>query len=210
MKKKTLALLAALVLVIGCIIGGTLAWLTAKSDTVVNTFTTSDIEVKLEETKGTPVTGGKEFKMIPGYELEKDPKAWVVAGSEDCYLFVKLDWANNTYTSGETAKSYLDWAIADGWALVPSETNVYYRTVNSKQMSSDNGANNAYPILAGNKVTVSGDITKEQMNALNAEDAVKPTLTITAYASQLYKNNNSTDNTFTAVEAWNNVQPVTP
>lgn len=210
MKKKTLALLAALVLVIGCIIGGTLAWLTAKSDTVVNTFTTSDIEVKLEETKGTPVTGGKEFKMIPGYELEKDPKAWVVAGSEDCYLFVKLDWANNTYTSGETAKSYLDWAIADGWALVPGETNVYYRTVNSKQMSSGNGANNAYPILAGNKVTVSGDITKEQMNALDAKDAVKPTLTITAYASQLYKNNNSTDNTFTAVEAWNNVQPVTP
>lgn len=201
MKKKTLALLAALVLVIGCIIGGTLAWLTDKTDTVVNTFTTSDIKVKLEETTGTA------YKMVPGYELEKDPKAWVVAGSEDCYLFVKLDWANNTYTSGETAKSYLDWAIADGWTPVPGKTNVYYRTVNSKQMSSDNGANNAYPILAGNKVTVSGDITKEQMNALDAEDAVKPTLTITAYASQLYKNNTET---FTAVEAWNNVQPVTP
>ena len=125
MKKKGLALVLALTLLVVGVVAGTLAWLTAKSDTVVNTFTTSDIEVKLEETKGTTVTGGKEFKMIPGYELEKDPKAWVVAGSEDCYLFVKLDWANNTYTSGETTKNYLTWAIADGWALVPGETNVY-------------------------------------------------------------------------------------
>ena len=196
MKKKGLALVLALTLLVVGVVAGTLAWLTAKSDTVTNTFTTSDITVKLQETTGT------SYKMIPGYELEKDPKAWVVAGSEDCYLFVKLDWANNTYTSGETAKSYLDWAIADGWELVRGETNVYYRTVTSAQMSSDKGATNAYPILAGNKVTVSGDITKEQMNALDAEGAVKPTLTITAYASQLHKN---ATETFSASEAWSNI-----
>lgn len=201
MKKKGLALVLALTLLVVGVVAGTLAWLTAKSDVVTNTFTTSDIKVELKET-----TGG-EYKMIPGYELEKDPKAWVVAGSEDCYLFVKLDWANNTYTSGETAKSYLDWAIADGWEPVPGETNVYYRTVTSAQMSSDNGATNAYPILAGNKVTVSGDITKEQMNALDAEGAVKPTLTITAYASQLHKNATTE---FTAAEAWANVNPTNP
>lgn len=194
MKKKGLALVLALTLLVVCVVAGTLAWLTAKSDTVVNTFTTSDITVKLQETTGT------SYKMIPGYELEKDPKAWVVEGSEDCYLFVKLDWANNTYTSGETAKSYLDWAIADGWELVPGETNVYYRTVTSAQMSSDNGATNAYPILAGNKVTVSGDITKEQMNAFT--DATLPKLTITAYASQLHKN---ATETFTPAEAWSNI-----
>ena len=196
MKKKGLALILALTLLTVGIVAGTLAWLTAKSDTVTNTFTTSDITVKLQETTGT------SYKMIPGYDLEKNPKAWVVAGSEDCYLFVKLDWANNTYTSGETAKSYLDWAIADGWEPVPGETNVYYRTVTSAQMSSDNGATNAYPILAGNKVTVNGEITKEQMNALDAEGAAKPTLTITAYASQLHKN---ATETFTPAEAWGNI-----
>lgn len=200
MKKKGLALVLALTLLVVCIVAGTLAWLTAKSDTVVNTFTTSDIEVKLEEIKGATVTGGKEFKMIPGYDLDKDPKAWVVAGSEDCYLFVKLDWANNTYTSGETTKNYLTWAIADGWTLVPGETNVYYRIVTSTQMSADNGATNAYPVLAGNKVTVSGDITKEQMNAFT--DATLPKLTITAYASQLHKN---ATETFDAATAWSNI-----
>lgn len=193
--KKGFALILALVLAVGCVVGGTLAWLTAQSDTVTNTFTTSNITVKLEETTGA------EYKMIPGYELEKDPKAWVVAGSEDCYLFVELDWANNTYTSGETTKSYLNWAIADGWTLVPGETNVYYRTVTSAQMSSDEGRTNAYPILAGNKVTVSGDITKEQMNAFT--DATLPKLTITAYASQLHKNANEE---FTAQQAWANIQ----
>lgn len=205
MKKKGLAMVLALVLLAVCAVSGTLAWLTAKSDTVVNTFTASDIEVKLDETKGTTVTGGKEFKMIPGYELEKDPKAWVVAGSEDCYLFVKLDWANNTYTSGETTRSYLNWKIADGWELVPGETNVYYCTVTSDEMSSDKGKTHAYPILAGDKVTVSGDITKEQMNAFT--DATLPKLTITAYASQLYK---SAGVEFTAAEAWANVNPTNP
>ena len=196
MKKKAWVSLVAVVLVLCCAVGGTLAWLTAQSGEVKNTFSPSDINIKLKETTGT------EYKMIPGYELKKDPKAWVVAGSEDCYLFVKLDWANNTYTSGETTESYLDWAIADGWTQVPGKTNVYYRTVTSAQMSSDDGKTNAYPILAGNKVTVSGDITKEQMNALDAESAVKPTLTITAYATQLYKNNTEK---FTPAAAWDNV-----
>ena len=198
MKKKTFVLLLALVLIAGAAVGGTLAWLTAKSDAVVNTFTTSDITVKLKETTGT------SYKMVPGCELEKNPKAWVVAGSEDCYLFVKLDWANNTYTSGETTKNYLDWAIAEGWTLVPGETNVYYRIVTSTQMSSDDGGTNAYPVLAGNTVTVSGEITKEQMNAFTGDNL--PKLTITAYATQ-YMSGNETH--FEPADAWAKVNPTT-
>ena len=49
MKKKGLAMVLALVLLAVCAVSGTLAWLTAKSDVVTNTFTTSDIKVKLEE-----------------------------------------------------------------------------------------------------------------------------------------------------------------
>ena len=208
-KKKGLALVLALTLLVVSAVAGTLAWLTAKSDTVVNTFTTSDITVKLEETKGTTTAGGKEFKMIPGYDIAKDPKAWVVKGSEDCYLFVKLDWANNTYTSGEATKSYLTWAIADGWTRLAQDKDgkpitdlVYYRTVTSTQMSGDDGKTNAFPVLAGNKVTVSGEITKTQMNAFTTANL--PKLTITAYASQYYK---SAGVKFEPAEAWANVTP---
>ena len=116
-----------------------------------------------------------------------------MAGSEDCYLFVKLDWENNEN------KQYLDWDIAEGWRLVPNQTNVYYRVVTASQMSNDNGATNSYPVLKNNTVTVSGNITKDQMNAFT--DATLPKLTVTAYASQLYNNNTQ----FTPEAAWANV-----
>lgn len=193
MKKKGLALVLALTLLVVGIVAGTLAWLTAKSDTVTNTFTTSDIKVKLEETTGT------EYKMIPGYEISKDPKAWVVEGSEDCYLFVKLEMKNNAYGTGDTAVNYLGYDIADGWTQLLNVDGVYYRTVSSTQM----GETNKFSVLKYDKVTVSGNVTKEMMNALDNGTAAKPTLTVTAYASQLHKNA-TTD--FTAAEAWANIQ----
>ena len=78
--KKALAMLLSLVLVIGCVAGGTLAWLTATSNEVNNVFTTSDIGVTLEESDDL------NLKMVPGWTITKNPKATVTAGSEDCYL----------------------------------------------------------------------------------------------------------------------------
>ena len=188
MKKKGLAMVLALVLLAVCAVSGTLAWLTAKSDTVVNTFTTSDIKVELKETTGT------EYKMIPGYTIGKDPKATVLAGSEECYLFVKLEKSTNFDT-------YLEYAIADGWTKLEGEgitDTIYYRVVDG----TTNQIGTAYSVLKGDQVTVKGSVTKEQMNALDAEGVAKPTLTITAYASQLHKN---ATETFSASEAWNNI-----
>ena len=188
MKKKGLAMVLALVLLAVCAVSGTLAWLTAKSDVVVNTFTTSDIKVKLEETTGT------EYKMIPGYTIGKDPKATVLAGSEECYLFVKLEKSTNFDT-------YLEYAIADGWTKLEGEgitDTIYYRVVDG----TTNQIGTAYSVLKNDQVTVKGSVTKAQMNALDAEDAVKPTLTITAYASQLHKN---ATETFDAATAWSNI-----
>lgn len=192
MKKKGLAMVLALVLLAVCAVSGTLAWLTAKSDTVVNTFTTSDIKVELKETTGA------EYKMIPGYTIGKDPKATVLEGSEECYLFVKLEKSSNF-------DDYLEYAIADGWTQLTTDKNgnaitdlVYYRKVLTKDIGT------AYSVLANDQVTVKGSVTKAQMNALDAEGVAKPTLTITAYASQLYK---SAGVEFTAAEAWANVTP---
>ena len=183
MKKKGLALVLALALLVVGVVAGSLAWLTSKSDTVTNTFTTSDITVKLEETTGT------SYQMIPGFELAKDPKAWVETGSEDCYLFVKLEKSANFDT-------YMTYTVATGWTELDNVSGVYYRKVAEAQM----GKTNSFPVLADNKVTVKGEVTKAQMNAL--AQANYPTLTITAYASQLYK---SAGVEFTAAEAWANI-----
>lgn len=184
MKKKGLALILALTLLTVGIVAGTLAWLTAKSDTVTNTFTTSDIKVELKETTGT------EYKMIPGYTISKNPKATVLDGSEECYLFVKLD-------KSASFDTYLEYVIADGWTKLDGVTDtVYYRVVDG----TTNQIGTAYSVLKDDQVTVKGSVTKEQMNAFT--DATLPKLTITAYASQLHKN---ATETFSASEAWKNI-----
>ena len=182
MKKKGLALVLALTLLVVGVVAGTLAWLTAKSDVVTNTFTTSDIKVELKETTGT------EYKMIPGYTISKDPKATVLAGSEECYLFVKLDKSANFDT-------YLEYVIADGWTKLEGVTDtVYYRKVQTADIGT------AYSVLKGDQVTVKGEVTKAMMDGLTTETL--PKLTVTAYASQLHKN---ATETFDAATAWNNI-----
>ena len=134
--------------------------------------------------------------MIPGYTISKNPEATVLSGSEECYLFVKLDKSANFDT-------YLEYAVAEGWTQLNADKDgnpitdlVYFREV----LTADIGT--AYSVLANDQVTVKGSVTKEQMNALDAEDAAKPTLTITAYASQLHKN--AAEN-FSAADAWSNI-----
>lgn len=179
MKKRALTLLVALALVVGCVIGGTLAWLTAKTDAVVNTFTTSDIDITLTETN-------EEYKMVPGWTMHKDPKVTVATGSEECYLFVKLEKSTNF-------DDYMTYTMAEGWTELENVDGVYYREVETGDMGTE------FSVLEGNQVTVRDRVTKEMMTAAEGN---KPTLTITAYASQLYKNNTEI---FTAPEAWANV-----
>lgn len=193
MKKKGLALVLALTLLVVGVVAGTLAWLTAKSDTVVNTFTTSDVSITLtEEAGGT----SKEFKMVPGYTIEKDPKVTVLSGSEKCYLFVKLEKSNNfddflSYAVDDTA-----WTQGDGTDI---PANVYYRVVEAS------GSDQAFDVIKDNQVTVKDTVTKEMMNGLTAN--TYPKLTVTAYASQFSKDGT---NSFTAAEAWANVNPTNP
>lgn len=188
MKKKGLALFLALTLLVVGVVAGTLAWLTAKSDVVTNTFTTSDIKVELKETTGT------EYKMIPGYTISKNPKATVLAGSEECYLFVKLD-------KSASFDTYLEYVIADGWTKLDGVDTVYYRVVDG----TTNQIGTAYSVLKGDQVTVKGEVTKAMMDGLTTETL--PKLTVTAYASQLHKNATTE---FTAAEAWANVNPTNP
>lgn len=182
MKKKSLALLLAIALVVVGAVAGTVAWLTDKTPSVTNTFTTSDINIELKETKNN-------FQMIPGWNIEKDPKVTVKAGSEACYLFVKLE-------KSENFNQYMTYDMAKGWTELQGYAGVYYREVAAAT------ADTAFEVLKDNQVTVKSDVTKERMNALT--ETTYPTLTVTAYASQQFKNNTQE---FTAAEAWANIAP---
>lgn len=185
MKKRTFVLLLALVLVFGAAVGGTVAWLTDQTDTVVNTFTTSDVDITLTESTGAA------YKMIPGATIDKDPLVTVKADSERCWLFVKLEKSDNF-------DDFMTYAMAEGWTQgdgINIPANVYYLTVNSADADSE------YPVIKDNKVTVKDNVTKTMMNGLTANNY--PTLTVTAYACQYEKG----DTNFTAADAWDVVKP---
>ena len=213
MKKKAIVAVVALVLVLCCAMGGTLAWLVDSTTEVKNTFTYGDINISLWEHKlnddgltlSTEVFTETEqtgFKMIPGNKIEKDPTVTVKAGSEACWLFVKVEESDNF-------DNFMTYAIADGWKLYDTtttgsdiqtdnttdDTYVIYREVDANTAN----AGTSYQVLAGKEeyqngyVTVNDAVTKKMFAALT--EATRPTLTFTAYAVQ-------SDNVTTVADAW--------
>lgn len=169
---RTFIAMLALVLVIGCAVGGTVAWLVSSTDPVVNTFTYGDINITLEETK----PDNKQAKIIPGVDIAKDPKVTVKKDSEACWLFVKVEEENwPTFTESDGTRK-VKYGIADGWTALTGETGVYYREVGAVT------ADTSFDVLAGNVVTVSEELTKAEVNSITAEN--QPKLTFTAYAVQ--------------------------
>lgn len=190
---KLVVAMLAVTLLIGCAIGGTVAWLTAKTDAVVNTFTYGDIKIELAETTGN------SYKIIPGKDITKDPKVTVKKDSEACWLFVKVEEANwPTFKETDETTNKVSYAIANGWTQgdgtsIPSD--VYYCSV----MASN--TDQVFSVLSGDKITVSDELTKAEINGLSGA-AKTPKLTFTAYAVQK-------DAAQTADAAWAIANPTT-
>ena len=58
---KAVAILMVLVLVLGGVMGGTMAWLVTNTDPVVNTFTYGDIDITLTESEGELADNIREY-----------------------------------------------------------------------------------------------------------------------------------------------------
>lgn len=177
-KAFTAMLALTLVLAAYWAVGGTAAWLAAKSDPIASTFTFGDINITLTETDHQE----GPTKIIPGVDIPKALKVTVQANSVDCWLFVKVVQAG-TFVDGKVT-----YAIAEGWTKgngtqIPED--VYYRQVNGATTDS------VFSVLKDDKITVSETLTKEEIQNITDE----PTLTFTAYAVQKEGIN-------TAAEAW--------
>ena len=184
-RNKALVLTLCAVLLVVATVMGTLAYLTDTTQEITNTFTVGKVEIELKETK-------TNFKMVPGCEIEKDPKVTVKEGSEACWLFVKMDKANDV-------ENYLNITVADGWTQLKDANNadvtgVYYRKVEANQIGT------AFSVLANDKVTVKDTVTTAMMQAAEQN---APTLTFKAYACQL-------SNVNTPAEAWATLNPTNP
>lgn len=184
MKKKTLALLLALVLVFGAAVGGTIAYLTDTTDPVTNTFTVGKVDITLTETFNTDTDGDRtndawKAQLIPGTTYAKDPVVTVTNDSEDCWLFVKFEEKNSPktyldYTSNLTAEN--GWTQGDG-PIIPA--NVWYRAVDKA------ATDTSFQLLAGDNIYPTGCISvKDTVTNQNMNTAANAQLVYTAYACQ--------------------------
>ena len=150
MKKKLVLAIVCLLCVCGISVSATLAYLIATPVPVENTFTIGQIDITLDETTG------EEYPLIPGATIKKDPKITVKSGSENCFLFAKIETLNGFDTYGVAGVYYLE----------------YYQS----------NADQVYGIFLGDQVHIKDTLTEEKMGAIT----VKPVLTITAYAVQMH------------------------
>lgn len=203
--KKIVALLLCAVLLIGASVAGTLAFLTAQTS-VTNTFTVGSVKFDAENALdeaivneyGVVVTGedagrttdGNEYKLIPGHTYTKDPTIHILAGSEDCYLFVKVEngiaGIEAANVEGQTATTIAGQMAAKGWTQLEVDgaavANVYCKAApveTEANKNSDVVIFESFTIATGADVSAYGD----------AE------IVITAYAVQA-------DGFDSAAEAW--------
>ena len=184
-KTKALALALCAVLLVVSTVFVTMAYLTSKTDVVTNTFTVGKVTITLDEAKvtadGEKVQGADRVKenkyhLIPGHFYVKDPTIHVANGSEECWLFVKVEnGLANAEASGATS---IESQMANkGWTKVEG-TDVYADA--TKQAA---GAN----VIVFDSFTIAGSTDVSLY-----EDAK---IIVTAYAIQA-------DGFASAAEAW--------
>lgn len=200
--KRTALILCLMLAVCVASVGGTIAWLTAQTAAVTNTFTAAGIDISLVETKQSDgselgTNGTWSAKLVPGKVYTKNPVVTVAGTTDvDVYLFVKAEVKNNEIDglTGDVVDFNLDWT---GWTLVEqnedsnSKTYVYCREVKTTDPSKSWHLIKGYADGETDKVKVNPDLTKTQMPT----DTNAPSVTFTAYAIQ-------TEGTGTVAEAW--------
>ena len=146
MRKKSLVSMAAAMGLVAAIgVGATLAFLSAETKTLTNTFTFTDqgIDLRLDEAKvengvatddRTTYDASDEAKtqdygkVLPGSTLPKDPMVTVEANSINCYVFASI--TDPTTDDVEIVNlNTTDWeeiTAIDGYTLTPAANTKYY------------------------------------------------------------------------------------
>ena len=170
-KRKTIYTILAVVLVCCIAVAGTLAYLTAQTKQVKNTFTASSPtlvkELDLKEhvatadTKGvyilseTELTNSNSYKVLPGVNLPKDPFISITEKTEvPAYLYVEV-------VDKLGANSGLSYALTDDWTKLEGLTGVNGGAVyvyKNSMIITDKNAPTTVSILKDDVVTVGQDV----------------------------------------------------
>ena len=207
MKKKILVACLCVALAVLTIAGTTLAYLTSQ-ETVTNTFTVGNVQIKLDEAKanadGTLVPNAdrvkeNSYKLIPGHTYNKDPMVTVLSGSESSYIKMTVTF---------TKAAELDAIFAPTGADLTSIFNGYDSTNWTYKGNTEDTANNTRTYEFWYKEAVAAptaDVALDALfNQIKAPDSLTNSdlnnlkdlkITVNAYAIQA-------DGFATAEAAW--------
>ena len=196
MKKKILVACLCVALAVLTIAGTTLAYLTSQ-DTVVNTFTVGNVQIKLDEAKanadGTLVANAdrvkaNSYKLIPGHTYNKDPMVTVLKGSESSYIKMTVTFSKAAELDAIFAPTGADMtSIFNGYDSTnwiykgnTEDTEANTRTYEFwyKETVAAPDADVALDALF-DQIKVPGTITGEQLETIEGM-----TITVNAYAIQ--------------------------
>lgn len=194
--KKTIAIIALVVLVAVASVLGTLAYLTS-TDTVKNTFTVGKVNITLDEAEvdmnGVAVTPAKrvkknEYKLMPGHTYTKDPMVTVLAGSEPSYIkmtvtFSKANELDAIFApTGADLTSIFKGYDSANWIAKGNTKDAAANTRTYEFWYKETvGAPTADVALDAlfDSITIPGEITQAQLETIK-----DMTITVTAYAIQ--------------------------
>ena len=176
---KALVIVLCAVALVGGSVAGTLAFLSMKTAPVTNTFTSGNINISLQQaTFTTKDPADQSMTMLPGKVYSANPVVTVYAGSESCWLFIKIEETIadtvNAATEGDgghtaftepTFRDYLDYTVNTGWTAVASAPGVYYR-----QVTLNSSDDQSFAIITDNKITAKTTCTKAQYDRLGGKN----------------------------------------
>ena len=176
-KTKLLTTLGAVALIGAIGVGSTFAYLTSETGVVKNTFTVGKVQFHtsmgagLTESEVARDTDGKyqkdvdgpnnwkkteqEYtKLVAGEELLKDPTVHIAADSEDCWVFAKIENANedlsieynvnewedvtDAYRTANQIDGKIDYVVYATKNIIPTSETVTHSTIfNSVKVSKD-------------------------------------------------------------------------
>lgn len=191
-RNKILLLALCMAALIAVSVIGTMAYLTS-TDKVINTFTVGKVDITLDEAKvndaGVAVTPAERvkansYKLMPGHSYTKDPTVHVTDGSENCYIFVKVEngisafeAANEESTDGY--KTIATQIITNGWTKLADNDNVYYRSYTNGE-----NAQKSFTVFSNFKIADNANNAEATKTSWNAVTAENTKITVTAYAIQ--------------------------
>ena len=198
-RKPLIGAMCALVLALG--VNATYAWLTDTTETVTNTFTVGNIDIALDESAtdeygvvdesadrkdGSENKKGNSYKLIPGHNYVKDPIVTVKAGSEKCYLFVKV--VNGIESLEAEAGNIASQIEANEWTELSEGSGVYWMIADACDATED------LKLGVFEQFTIDETVTATDLQNVNADTFVA----VKAFAVQ-YEGSDS------AAAAWEKV-----